>query len=101
MRPAIIHYGNKNESRRSECSFARVIVVAGFISVQLTTNSDDKKPEKGKKKKKEKREEEKKDTIMNSLSLSLSLSSFSLVLPRTYRGFLRNTKAMIRQDVAL
>lgn len=90
MRPAIIHYGNKNESRRSERSFARVIVVAVFISVQLTGNSDDKKAKKGEREKKKK-----KDITMHSLSLSLSHST------RTYHGVLRNTKAMIRQDVAL
>lgn len=88
MRPAIIHYGNKNESRRSERSFVRVIVVAVFISVQLTGNSDDKKAKKGEKKRK-------KERYHNAFSLSLSHST------RTYHGVLRNTKAMIRQDVAL
>lgn len=66
MRPAIIHYGNKNESRRSERSFVRVIVVAVFISVQLTGNSDDKKAKKGEKKRK-------KERYHNAFSLSLSL----------------------------
>lgn len=47
------------------------------------------------KKKKRKKGGRKKDTIMHSLSLSLSHST------GIYRGFLRNTKAMIRQDVAL
>lgn len=73
MRPAIIHYGNKNESRRSECSFTRVIVVAGFISVQLTRNSDDKKTKKGKRKKEKKKKGRKKKRYHNAFSLSLIL----------------------------
>ena len=102
-----MYYGSKNESRRrAESSLARVIAVGEFIFVQLTGDMCviiKKKGRKKEKRAKKKGEKKRKRTCspMCIFLFSLSLSLFTLPSVYLPRGVLRNTEAMIRQDVAL
>ena len=102
MQPAVMYYGSKNESRRrvesstreGNCS-RRVHFCA--IGQGHVCNNKKKKEEEKKEKRAKRKGEEKKNAFFNVHFSSLSLHP-TLRVPR---GVLRNTEAMIRQDVAL